>query len=220
MNKATYLLHMGEDMDVADAARVSFAKKAANYSEEGNERLIKFLAREGHIAPFGHNYLRFHVKTPVFVARQLVKHKFMRMSEVSRRYVKSDPEFYTPTEWRAAADDVKQGSVGVSKSQYFPTSYLGQTQTEAVARYRKMIDQGVCAEQARMILPLNMFTEFWWSGSLDAFSDMCNLRCKPDSQFETRVIAQQISSQIRTLFPIAWAALVDPDPLTSIKEGI
>jgi len=207
MIKATYLKHMGEDMDVADAARVSFAKKAENYTDEGNERLINFLAREGHIAPFGHCYLRFHVKAPIFVARQLVKHKFMRMSEVSRRYVKSDPEFYTPTVWRAAADDVKQGSVGEAKSQYFPTSYLAQTQDEATQRYRKMIHQGICAEQARMILPVNVYTEFWWSGSLDAFADMCNLRCKPDTQFETRLVADGISTEVQKLFPVAWSAL-------------
>jgi len=207
--KATYLSHMGEDRDVADAARVSFDKKAEDYSDEGNERLIKFLAREGHIAPFGHCYLRFHVKAPIFVARQLVKHKFMRMSEVSRRYVKSEPEFYMPHTWRAAAADVKQGSVGEARSQYFPTQYLQQAQVEATQRYNKMLQQGVCAEQARMILPVNVFTEWWWSGSLDAFADMCKLRCKSDTQAETRIVADEISSEVRKLFPVSWAALVD-----------
>ena len=207
MIKATYLAHMGEDMDVADAARVSFAKKAEGYSDEGNHKLINFLARERHIAPFGHNYLSFHIKAPIFVARQLVKHKFMRMSEVSRRYVKSDPEFYIPSTWRAAADDVKQGSVGVAKSQYFPTSYMAQTQEESTQRYRKMIQQGICAEQARMILPVNVYTEWWWSGSLDAFADMCNLRCKPDTQYETRLVADEISAEVQKLFPVSWSAL-------------
>ena len=208
MIKATYLKHMGEDMDVADAARVSFAKKAEGYSDEGNHKLIEFLAREGHIAPFGHNYLRFHIKAPIFVARQLVKHKFMRMSEVSRRYVKSDPEFYIPSSWRGAAADVKQGSVGEATSQYFPTQYLLQTQDEALQRYRKMINQGICAEQARMILPINIYTEWWWSGSLDAFADMCNLRCKPDTQHETRLVADEISTEIQKLFPVAWKCLM------------
>lgn len=207
MIKATYLQHMGEDMDVADAARVSFAKKAEGYSDEGNHKLINFLAREGHIAPFGHCYLRFHVKAPIFVARQLVKHKFMRMSEVSRRYVKSDPEFYTPAEWRAGSDDVKQGSSGVCRSQVLPTYYLAEAQLEATKRYHKMLEQGVCAEQARMILPVNLYTEWWWSGSLDAFADMCNLRCKPDTQCETRLVADQISSKVLELFPVSWKAL-------------
>lgn len=207
MIEATYLSHMGKDRDIADAARVSFAKKAEDYSDEGNERLIKFLAREGHIAPFGHCYLRFHVKAPIFVARQLVKHKFMRMSEVSRRYVKSDPEFYTPNLWRESAADVKQGSVGTCRSQFFPTQYLLQSQDEATQRYRKMLDQGVCAEQARMILPQNTMTEWWWSGSLDAFADMCKLRCKSDTQYETRLVADQISSKVQELFPVSWRAL-------------
>ena len=204
MIKATYLDHMGEDMDVADAARVSFAKKAEGYSDEKNHKLIQYLAREGHIAPFGHCYLRFHIKAPIFVARQLVKHKFMRMSEVSRRYVDSEPELYVPDVWRGRSADKKQGSDGVSH----PPTWLDSTMNQVLDLYDQMIHDGVAPEQARMVLPQSTMTEWWWSGSLDAFADMCRLRCKPDAQAETRIVANQISADIKIVFPVAWAALM------------
>ena len=78
-----------------------------------------------------------------------------------------------------------------------------------ISRYKKMLQQGICAEQARMILPVNVFTEWWWSGSLDAFADMCNLRCKPDTQHETRLVADEISAEVQKLFPVAWKALTN-----------
>ena len=204
MIKATYLDHMGEDMDVADAARVSFAKKAEGYSDEKNHKLIQYLAREGHIAPFGHCYLRFHIKAPIFVARQLVKHKFMRMSEVSRRYVDDEPELYVPDVWRGRSADKKQGSDGVSH----PPTWLDSTMNQVLDLYDQMIHDGVAPEQARMVLPQSTMTEWWWSGSLDAFADMCRLRCKPDAQAETRIVANQISADIKIVFPVAWAALM------------
>tara|TARA_R110000803_G_scaffold114860_2_gene183297 strand:- start:525 stop:1151 length:627 start_codon:yes stop_codon:yes gene_type:complete len=207
MIKATYLDHMGEDMDVADAARVSFAKKAEGYSDEKNHRLIQYLAREGHIAPFGHCYLRFHIKAPIFVARQLVKHKFMRMSEVSRRYVKSAPEFYTPV-LREATTDKKQGS-GCEMGITMLDQVIRQQDIESAKQYNYLLAMGVCEEQARMVLPQNTMTEWWWSGSLDAFADMCRLRCKPDTQAETRIVANQISADIKIVFPVAWAALMN-----------
>jgi len=218
--EAKILDHMGFDMRVADAARVSFAKKAEGFTDEQNHKLIRYLSKEGHIAPFGHNYLLFHVKAPIFVSNQLVKHKFMRMSQISRRYISTDPEFYVPDEWRASADSVKQGSGGKAQSQFFPTQYLLQTNEEATQRYRKMLSQGICAEQARMHLPLNTFTEWWWSGSLDAFSDMANLRLKSDTQYETRLVAQQISDAVRPLFPVAWDALLNPDQMAALRKGV
>ena len=109
MIKATYMDHMGSDLSVVNAARVSFGKKSEAFLE-GDAKLIQYLASHGHISPFGHCFASFHVKAPVFVARQLVKHKFLRWNEISRRYVDDDPEFYTPDVWRGRAEDVKQGS--------------------------------------------------------------------------------------------------------------
>jgi thymidylate synthase (FAD) len=218
MIEAKLIDHMGSDLSVVNAARVSFGKKSdwnPNFRDEKplyerDAKLIKYLAKHKHLSPFGHAFASFHVKAPIFVARQLVKHKFLRWNEISRRYVDDEPEFYVPDVWRAKADDVKQGSVGKAKSQYFPTEYLKQAGEEASQRYHKMISQGVCAEQARMILPQNMMTEFYWSGSLDAFAAMCRLRCAPDTQYESRLVADDISDMMSSLFPVSWDALTKP----------
>ena len=205
--KATLLNHMGDDNTVVDAARVSFKKGHKEFTEEQNHRLIKYLAEHEHYSPFGHCFASFHVKAPIFVARQLVKHKFLRMNEVSRRYVDDDPELYFPEVWRGRPVDKKQGSSGiVDKS-------VGEWALKAAAtashNYSKLIEEGVAPEQARMILPLNTYSEWYWSGSLDAFANMCKLRCKEDTQEETRLIANQISDQMGARFPVAWKALME-----------
>ena len=120
MIEVTYIDHMGSDLSVVNAARVSFGKKSdwmmrvhngeAKVLQHKDDKLIKYLAKHKHISPFGHAFASFHVKAPVFVARQLVKHKFLRWNEISRRYVDEDPEFYIPENWREKSDDKKQGS--------------------------------------------------------------------------------------------------------------
>jgi len=209
MIKATYVDHMGSDVTVVNAARVSFGKKTNNtYTTDKDDKLIKYLAEHKHMSPFGHCFASFHVKAPVFVARQLVKHKFLRWNEISRRYVDDEPEFYIPDVWRERSADKKQGSDGEAKSQYFPNLYSQEVSDKALGDYKKMLMQGVCPEQARMVLPQAMMTEWYWSGSLDAFADMCNLRCASDTQVETRIVATQIGDRMRKLFPVSWGALV------------
>ena len=164
------------------------------------------------MSPFGHCFASFHVKAPVFVARQLVKHKFLRWNEISRRYVDDAPEFYEPDVWRGRSTDKKQGSSGeisIEHSDFYVTE-LGDDGTlneAALFTYEALLEKGVCPEQARMVLPQSTMTEWYWSGSLDAFSDMCNLRCKSDTQYETRVVADQINEIMLDLFPVSWEAL-------------
>tara|TARA_R110001632_G_scaffold90183_1_gene193918 strand:+ start:4558 stop:5217 length:660 start_codon:yes stop_codon:yes gene_type:complete len=201
MIKATYVDHMGNDLSVVNAARVSFGK-TSNEMGEGDKKLIKYLAKHKHISPFGHTFASFHIKAPVFVARQLVKHKFLRWNEVSRRYVSTAPEFYEPETWRGQSQDKKQGSAGVVADVHIST-----TQRIVALLYVDLLARGVCEEQARMVLPQNTMTEWHWSGSLDAFSDMCKLRLKDDTQYETRLVAQQIDAIMQPLFPISWTAL-------------
>jgi thymidylate synthase (FAD) len=162
-----------------------------------------------HDTPFNHGFFSFEVKAPIFVARHLVKHEYLIMSEYSRRYITDDVEFYTPDVWRAKAEDVKQGSGGAAASQYFPTSYCEQTGIEAVQRYNKMLAQGICAEQARIILPQNTMTAFTWSGTLGAFANMCKLRLSSDTQAETRVVAQAVYEELKKVFPVAAPLLVE-----------
>ncbi len=214
--KATYVDHMGSDLSVVNAARVSFAKHSGHYSKEGNDRLIKYLAKHKHLSPFGHAFASFHVKAPIFVARQLVKHKFLRWNEISRRYVDDEPEFYTPDTWRGRSEDKKQGSsdttVGFLRMQGFGEQSVNdgtfKHQMHSLDLYRDMITAGVAPEQARMVLPQSTMTEWYWSGSLDAFADMCRLRLKEDTQYESRLVAQQIDAQMRELYPVSWTALV------------
>ena len=206
MIKATLMDYMGSDITVVNSARVSFGKKSSNtYTTDKDEKLIRYLAEHKHMSPFGHCFASFHVKAPIFVARQLVKHKFLRWNEISRRYVDYEPEFYVPETWRGRARDKKQGSEGEVKSNFSINYY----NLEAFKAYEQLLDEGVCPEQARMVLPQSTMTEWYWSGSLDAFADVCNLRCAFDTQAETRFVATQISDSMRRLFPVSWAALVE-----------
>ena len=211
MIEVTYIDHMGSDLSVVNAARVSFNKKSKwgglpmeKKLNEADGKLIHYLARHKHTSPFGHCFASFHVRAPVFVARQLVKHKFLRWNEVSRRYVDEDPEFYVPDQWRGRADNVKQGSYGSVDLDPELAKNMVESSTHD---YKYLLAKGVCPEQARMILPQSMMTEWYWSGSLDAFADMCRLRGMPDTQAESREVASHISDKMMELFPTSWAAL-------------
>ena len=219
MIEATYIDHMGTDLSVVNAARVSFGKKrealgtvtvnghtrqSLHYSDT---KLINYLAKHKHISPFGHAFASFHIKAPIFVARQLVKHKFLRWNEISRRYVSDEPEFFVPDVWRGRSADKKQGSDGVCQT----PMHLSPLMNQVLDLYDQMIHDGVAPEQARMVLPQSTMTEWYWSGSLDAFADMCNLRLKTDTQYETQLVAQQIDQIMLGLFPVSWEALVYGD---------
>ena len=193
---------MGTDLSVVNAARVSFAKESNEFSEK-DAKLIHYLAKHNHWSPFGHASLQFRIKAPIFVARQLVKHQVgLVWNEVSRRYVDDEPEFYIPQEWRLKADNKKQGS-----SDETIEYSLGSTLEFIKTTYNNMLKANIAPEMARMILPQNLYTEWYWSGSLMAFARVCNLRCKPDTQWETQQIADLIDKQASKLFPVSWSAL-------------
>ena len=216
--------HVGDDLDVVNAARVSFDKVSRYVAYETDpedftdfpirgilhdkdKKLINYLAKHKHHSPFNHSFLSFRVKAPIFVARQLVKHKFMPWNEVSRRYVDSEPEFYFPEYWRKKADNVKQGSSEERVDE--SDMWLGASKEHvknSLAWYRSAIDSGVCAEQARMALPQNMMTEWRWSGTLGAFLDMLVLRLDPHTQKETRDVAEGVAVIVKELFPVSYAA--------------
>tara|TARA_R100001460_G_scaffold1291_1_gene5002 strand:+ start:1055 stop:1690 length:636 start_codon:yes stop_codon:yes gene_type:complete len=206
MIDVTLIDNMGSDLTVVNAARVSFNKKSEwdedNTLTVSDGILIAYLARHKHMSPFGHCFATFHVKAPIFVARQLVKHKFLRWNEVSRRYVDEEPEFYEPSEWRGRAKDKKQGSDGV-----VDVGNWGDTNWACLTAYKDLLEAGVAPEQARMVLPQSTMTEWYWSGSLDAWSDMCKLRQAEDAQYESRLVANSISMDLGTLYPASWKAL-------------
>ena len=215
---------MGTDKTVVDAARVSFSKRTQwerNIPNQGiyelsdrDKKLINYLAEHNHWSPFGHCSISLHIGAPVFVARQLVKHTVgLCWNEVSRRYVDHPPEFYSPDTWRGRPVDKKQGSsdetvVWLSREERVGTA-VQKAEQHSAELYEEMITAGVSPEQARMVLPQSMMTEWYWSGSLYAFARVCNLRCKDDTQEETREIAWMIDEHARKLFPVSWAALRD-----------
>jgi thymidylate synthase (FAD) len=204
-----YVDHMGDDDAVCDAARVSMAKNADMFTVNQNHKLIGYLAKHNHWSPFSHCQVKFRFKAPIFVARQLQKHQVgFAWNEVSRRYVDEQPEFWIPEYLRTKADNVKQGS----SSEKHPCSdlYIVDLDTlvgQATIVYEEMIKNGICAEQARSILPQSMMTEWIWTGSLYAWSRMHALRIDSHAQREVQFYARRIDEELHRLFPISWDAL-------------
>ena len=241
--------YMGSDLSVVNSARVSFNKKSKAESSEikkidfygsgetlvtlptlnkRDEKLIRYLARHNHWTPFAHTCITFHIKAPMFVARQLQKHQIgLVWNEVSRRYIKEEPEFYIPEEWRYQAENVKQGSSDEFikdddldkkirteytseyswKDNLIPTPF--QITEESKSIYNVLLDIGICAEQARMVLPQNTYTEWYWTGSLFAFARVCKLRCAKDTQKESRDVANQIFDLCSEVYPVSWKYLME-----------
>jgi thymidylate synthase (FAD) len=207
-----YVNHMGDDLMVVNSARVSFNKHSEQFIEQ-DEKLINYLAKHGHWTPFAHPQITLRLKTPVFVRTQLFKHKVgFTENEVSRRYVNDAPDFYIPTEWRGkSVNGAKQGSsdvVALNIQEWCESEYEGIYQHIQIV-YNEMIEKGVAPEQARMILPQSMYTEWYWTGSLAAYARMCKQRLDPHAQKETRDIAVMISNIIEPLFPVCWRVLID-----------
>jgi len=210
----TLINSCGDDLTCVNAARVSFHKESSLMSTK-DESLINYLAKHEHKSPFNHCFLSFRVKAPIFVARQLVKHRFMPFNEVSRRYVDEEPEVYIPEKLRKRAMDKKQGSsneeiTGVWDSDYvwYSQEFMERAAANAVFDYECLIKAGTCPEQARMVLPQNTMTTWIWSGTLGAFCDMLRLRLKSDTQEETRQVATLIAKDVARLFPVSYNALL------------
>lgn len=211
--------HQGSDLTVVNAARVSFDKESdflwngageIHGLKEADSRLLTFLAKHKHKSPFNHCFMSFRVKAPIFVARQLVKHEYLPWNEVSRRYVKEDPEYMT-LRWRWATDNKKQGSGGEvdDYTQYMMDQVFWRAIHSADNAYKELLAMGACEEQARAVLPLDMMTSWWWSGSLFAFAKMCKLRLDPHAQLESQEVAKLISAEAENLFPVSWKALME-----------
>ena len=216
----------GSDLSVVNAARVSFYKASEwegtkvtvlnseetftiNQLASKDVKLINYLAKHKHLSPFNHSFLSFRIKAPIFVARQLVKHKFMPWNEVSRRYVDDEPEFYFPQVWRAKSESKKQGS----KDEPVPMTHAYSISADAITLavrelYKEFLEGNVAPEQARMLLPQNTMTEWIWSGTLGAFCDMLRLRLKEDTQEETRMVARLIAADVSSCFPVSYHALL------------
>lgn len=195
--------------DIAEEGEFSYGNR-----EGLREMLWQWRNTPTHDTPFNHCFISFEVKAPIFVARQLVKHEYLIMSEFSRRYITDCIEFYEPDYWRKAAPNKKQGSLEE------PVEWSGETSGcnwgrlthyTQLARlaFEEALDEGVAPEQARMVLPQSTMTEWTWSGTLGAFAKMCQLRLHPEAQYEARLVAKQIYDYLLEYYPVSAKALVE-----------
>jgi thymidylate synthase (FAD) len=239
--KVELIDHMGDDLAVVDAARVSFNKKsewarfdchdchnsvqeacadgcacieegalAFKTLTEGDKKLIKFLATHNHWTPFAHTALKFRVAAPVPIRTQCFKHKIgMVENEESRRYISTVPEIFIPEVFRAKPEgSIKQGSGGAHKnSQGWKEAYVVQT-NQAVSLYCDMLDDGICPEQARFVLPQGAIVNWIWTGNLVSFANFYLKRTDSHAQVEVQEVAKQVGALVKEIFPVSWSALV------------
>jgi len=214
-----YITHSGDDLLVVNAARVSMAKKSEEFTEK-DKKLINYLAKHNHWTPFGHPHVTLHLKVPIFVARQLMRSNVgIVYNEVSRRYVDEELEFWWPEnfEWRKRADKVKQGSSKETRKIKDETLAVYAAEPIDLAGYQYIVKEvydnllayRVAPELARIVLPQNMYTEFYMTGSLAAFARVCKLRFDSHAQKEIRDVVAQISKIMEELFPVSWKALME-----------
>jgi len=198
----------GSDLTVVNAARVSLGKQVTEWSDK-DSRLVAYLAAHDHVSPFFHPQARFRLRMPIWMAREWFRHTvgFAR-NEVSRRYVDDLPTFCIPDSLRSRAPNKKQGSKDDvhEQSEVFRGCMVEEC-AHAVATYTLLLGQGVCPEQARMVLPQSMMTEFIETGSLAAYARLCALRTSPDAQKEIQEVAAQVGAALSAVFPVSWAAL-------------
>lgn len=214
--EAELIEHYGTDLSVVNAARVSFDKHTDVLTDK-DVKLIHYLAKHKHTSCFEHQGATLKLKVPIFVARQIHRHRTFSYSEVSRRYVDDTPEFYWPEVWRKRADNVKQGSSdevvelmqGVATDTYYPPQECMERQAQfCLATYNDALAAGMAPELARMILPQNLYTEFYMTGNLRNWAHFLKLRLDPHAQKEVRDVAESIKGILLPLFPISVDALM------------
>jgi thymidylate synthase (FAD) len=208
-----YINHMGNDLMVVNAARVSFNKESKELNDK-DIKLIKYLAKHGHWTPFAHPQICLHIKAPFPIRTQFFKHKvgFVE-NEVSRRYVDDDPEYFYPRWSHRPEGSIKQGAGDNVEVDLQNKSYLIYSNAVDMCHdaYKSLLQNGIAPEQARMVLPLGTYTEWYWTGSLAAYARFYKQRSSPHAQAEIAEYASEISAILSDLFPHSWYALTDCD---------
>jgi len=220
--RAEYIDHMGDDLRVVNAARVSFNKQRHpddrnpdDSLREEDVKLIKYLAKHGHWTPFAHPQITMRETIPIFVARQRFKHMVgFIYNEVSRRYVDDTPEFFEPDAWRGRPEGgMKQGSgEGLGEEgEMFALDLYTDIIRSAANDYKLLLENGVAPEQARMVLPQSMYTSYYVTGSLAAWARAYKQRIDPHAQKEIQDLAKQWGNILQPLYPVSWDALTQGD---------
>jgi len=191
------------------SARVSHAGSGKTGQEpERDKKLMSYLAQNQHLSPFEHQSATFKIVLPVFVARQWMRHRTQSYNETSMRY-STDPvgKFYYPQEWRQQASTNKQSSIGIVEDQQVCTKILEDAYQSSLQAYKKLLEFGVCREQARIVVPVGNYTEFYATASLRNWFAFYKLRMAPDAQWEIRQYAKSVGEILSALWPNAWEAL-------------
>jgi thymidylate synthase (FAD) len=199
--KVELLSHFGDDLTIANIARVSYDKESKESSER-DRKLLKFLAEHGHTSPFRHPQLQFRIECPIFVERQLFTHQvgFARNS-LSGRYVDFSDTYWLPEKLRFQSKDSKQGSAGDIPEEA-NKDFIAKIESivkQSAELYKEMSDYGVAKELCRAHLPLCLETKFIWTCSFQAFTHLCALRLKPDAQFETRCVVNEMLKLVKSI---------------------
>lgn len=219
-----YIMHMGDDLSVVNAARVSFDKESTwgktishhpeslvqNELSDKDVKLINYLAKHNHWTPFAHPQITLRIKAPIFVRAQLGKHQVgFVMNEISRRYVTFEPDIYNPR-WRTApTNGAKQGSSDFAKPNPYVTTIYENLCEDSLEAYEELLKQGIAPEQARSVLPQGTYTEWWWTGSLSAYARVYAQRIDAHAQWEVQQYAKAIYEIVQPLYPVAWKALTE-----------
>lgn len=204
--------HSGSDVDVVNAARVSYGKFVTELTDR-DAKLIEFLMKHHHTSPFEHNQLSFRVKCPTFVMRQWIRHRMNSYNEISYRYVKAPLEFYVPAQWRYQDTQNRQGSVGAFEDEELKQAYLNSLEV-AKNTYEHLLEKGVAREIARGLLPVCTYTEFIFTCNLHSLMNFMKLRLEPGAQWEIRVFAQALLKLALPHFPVSlgsWKKLYMPE---------
>ncbi len=198
-----YVDHMGSDLSIVNSARVSFGKKVEEMRPK-DEKLVNYLWSHQHTTPFRHAYMTFHIKAPIFVLRQWMKHQIgCSWNEASGRYIEFEGEFYHPEIFRKQSQNNKQGSEGAIEKQNLARQRYLDNHTRALQDYRLLLELGVCKEQARMVLPLSLYTECYWTASLQAIMHFLKLREDEHAQLEIQKYARVVRKMTELNFPVA-----------------
>lgn len=205
--EVAYVDHMGNDLNVVNAARVSFAKVATEFGKN-DQKLLDYLAKHKHWSPFAHSSITVRCKVPIFLARQLVKHQVgANWNEESRRYIDSEVEFYLPELLHARPTNAKQGADGVHANSEQVLDLMKMATEDAYREYKRLLALGVAPEEARMVLPLNSMTNFIWTGSLMFFQRVINQRLDSHAQLVAQEFAKKLRTVVQPLYPHSYAAL-------------
>lgn len=206
--KVEYVDHMGSDLSVVNAARCSFAKQHDKFDDTNDTKLINYLARHGHWTPFAHAFVTMRFKAPISIHAQCVKHQVgFAMNTVSRRYVSDTPELFLPEFRTKPEGSIKQGSGAIHPDNLDIQYDYFEMCTSAIELYEQMILDGVAPEQARFVLPQGVYTEWVWSGSLQAWARFYNQRSDTHAQQEIQELANMVNDITKNLFPVSWVAL-------------